>query len=229
VSRTYASALAESEARMGAIADTAHDAIVIIDQEGRITYWNRAAARVFGHSPEAALGRNLHRLLVNEQHLEAHLAGFPGFQRTGRGEAIGATFELEARHRDGHVLLVEVSISALRLQGRWHAVGILRDITSRKQAEAEQAELEARLQHARRMDSLGTLVAGVAHNLNNVLAVVLGTASLRSQLAASWVASCSRREAVPMMTASTLLRVWATPATRTPSASSAWVRCSRSW
>jgi PAS domain S-box-containing protein len=130
-------ALKESESRLGAIAASAQDAVLMMDPGGAITFWNSAAGRILGYTPAEALGRNLHELIAPQRFHEAHHAAFPEFLRTGQGAAVGQTLELQARRRDGREIAVSLSLSAVRLQGGWHAVGILRDITEQKRAEEE--------------------------------------------------------------------------------------------
>ncbi len=124
-----------SEARLRGITESAQDAIIMMDPEGTISFWNPAAESILGYGVEEAKGKHLHTLLTPERYLEAHRAAFPEFLRTGRGNAIGKTVELAARRKDGREISIDLSLSAVSLNGRWHAVGILRDITERKQAE----------------------------------------------------------------------------------------------
>jgi PAS domain S-box-containing protein len=126
-----------SEARLRGITDSAQDAIIMMDPEGAISFWNPAAESVLGYGAEEAIGKHLHTLLTPERFLEAHRAAFPEFLRTGRGNAIGKTVELAARRKDGREIAIDLSLSAVSLSGQWHAVGILRDITYRKQAEQD--------------------------------------------------------------------------------------------
>jgi two-component system sensor histidine kinase/response regulator len=134
--RAQEAALREGEALMRAITDSAQDAILMMDVSGHISYWNPAAERIFGYARAEALGKNLHQLIAPQRYHEAHLAAFARFQRTGQGNAIGTTLELEACHKNGHEISVGLSLSAIQLQGGWHTVGIVRDITEHKQAEA---------------------------------------------------------------------------------------------
>jgi len=136
--------LLESESRLRRITDSAQDAILMMDPQGAISYWNPAAESILGYRSEEALGQTLHNLLAPERYLEAHRAAFPEFVRTGRGNAVGKTVELLARRKDGREIAVALSLSALSLNGAWHAVGILRDITTQKQAEKDLRESEQR-------------------------------------------------------------------------------------
>jgi PAS domain S-box-containing protein len=81
------------------------------------------------------LGKGLHLLLAPERYHEAYREGFGRFKTTGQGPAVGKTLELEAVRKDGTELPVELSLSAVKLGGKWNAIGIMRDITERKRAE----------------------------------------------------------------------------------------------
>ena len=87
---------------------------------------------------------------------------------------IGKTIEIAALRKNGEEFSVELSMSAFRIKGQWHALGIMRDITARKRAEEERLQLEQQFQHAQRLESLGVLTGGIAHDFNNILTVILG-------------------------------------------------------
>ncbi len=140
VQKQAETALKESEARLRGITDSAQDAILMMDPRGAIEYWNPAAESILGYRREEALGKDLHKLLVPERYQEAHCAAFREFLRTGRGNAIGKTVEVAARRKDGREIAVDLSLSAICLNGEWHAVGMVRDITERKRAEAQLRE-----------------------------------------------------------------------------------------
>ncbi len=123
--------LQESVARMRAITDSAQDAILMMNQNGYVSYWNPAAERIFGFTSKETIGRDLHQLIVPEYYQKAWLAAFAKFQLTGQGNAIDTTLELKACHKNGHEISVELSLSALHYQDGWHSVGIVRDITER--------------------------------------------------------------------------------------------------
>jgi len=127
--------LRESESRLRTITDSAQDAILMMDPEGRISYWNPAAERILGYTSVEAIGQNLHKLIVPPRYHEAHHAAFPVFQRKGQGAAVRKALDLEAIRKDGKEIPVQISLSAVHMEGAWHAVGILRDITEQKMAE----------------------------------------------------------------------------------------------
>jgi PAS domain S-box-containing protein len=163
--------LHESEGKFSAIASTAADAIIVMDQKGIITYWNAAATRIFGRPAEEALGRGLHDLIAPARYREAYARGFEKFRRSGQGPAVGNTLEFIAVRKDGTEFPIEVSVSTIPAEGEWHAVGIVRDISERKKTEQELVKLE-------KLESLGVLAGGLAHDFNNLLAIILGNVSL---------------------------------------------------
>ena len=128
-------ALAESEETLRKIVEAAQDAVILLDPEGRIALWNPAAERIFGYVSSEILGRNLHDVLAPERFREVHRQAFARFQRTGEGAGVGQVTELAALRRNGEEFPVELTLSAFRLRGQWHAIGILRDISARKAAE----------------------------------------------------------------------------------------------
>ncbi len=127
--------LEESEEKFRQMAEAAQDAIAIIDSDGKVVFWNRAATRIFGYSAEEISGRDLHEILAPAHYLDAYRSGWPEYRQNGRGAVVGKTIEVTALRRDGSEFPAEVSISAALLKRQWHAIGILRDISERKQAE----------------------------------------------------------------------------------------------
>jgi PAS domain S-box-containing protein len=135
-------ALRASEEKLRAITGSALDAIILMDSQGRISYWNPAAERIFGYTATEVLGKDLHLFLAPEEYHGAYRRGFPEFQHTGTGPVVGKTFEFLARRKDGNTFPIEISTSAINIKHEWHAAGIIRDITGRKQAEASLRESE---------------------------------------------------------------------------------------
>ena len=139
-------ALLESESKMRAIADSAWDAIIMIDSDGKISYWNSAAERILGYTREEAVGQNMHQLIAAVRYFEKIQTAFPAFTRTGQGAALGNLHELVARRKDGMEIPIQLSLSAFKLNDLWYAVGILSDITARKKAEEEIHHLNVSLE-----------------------------------------------------------------------------------
>ncbi len=135
---TLEKALRESEEKIHSITASAHDAIIMVDNEETISYWNEAAERIFGYTEEEMIGTKLHGSIIPEKFREDYLKGFKSFQETGQGAAVGKTLELAANRKDGMEFPVELSLSAVKIKGKWNAIGLIRDITERKQTEEKQ-------------------------------------------------------------------------------------------
>ena len=137
----------ESNETLLILADAARDAIVLMDHEGRISFWNSAAERIFGYPSHEAIGRELHALLAPQRYRRTYQKSFLKFRESGLDSTAGRTLELRAVHKGGSEFPVEISLSALLLKGKWHAVGLLRDITERKRSEEELRKHREQLEH----------------------------------------------------------------------------------
>jgi PAS domain S-box-containing protein len=129
--------LRESEDKFSAIAATATDAILIVNAEGNITYWNPSAEKIFGYREQEALGEPLHRFLALRGNDASSPKGFGEFLKSDIGPAIDNIVEFSAFRKDGSRFPVEVSLAALEINHRQHAVGFIRDISERRRAEEE--------------------------------------------------------------------------------------------
>jgi PAS domain S-box-containing protein len=148
-------ALKASEERFKKISRQANDAIVQMDNEGKIVYWNRAAEQIFGYAAKEALNKDLHTLLAPEKYQMEFERQFPLFKRSGTGKAVNTTVELEARRKDGSQFEIELSLASYLENEKWHAVGIVRDISGRKRIEREKEQLIQDLTTA--LDEIKTL------------------------------------------------------------------------
>jgi PAS domain S-box-containing protein len=135
-------AVEENEKTLSAITSSVKDAIIMINDEGTITFWNEAAMEILGYTAAEINGKNLHELIVPGKYLEDHRKAFSHFRKTGEGNAIGKTLELVAKHKEKGEFPVELSLSSVFINGKWSAVGVLRDISSRKNAELALKESE---------------------------------------------------------------------------------------
>jgi two-component system, sensor histidine kinase and response regulator len=126
------SKLNESEATIRAISGSAQDAIIMIDNKGKISYWNKSAQKIFGYTARETMREDLHNLLAPSKYHESIKAGFDNFKKTGKGAAIGKTVELEGVHKSGKIFPLALSLSTVKIKGEWNALGIVRDITEQK-------------------------------------------------------------------------------------------------
>ena len=139
-----------TEQRLRVISAAARDGVVMMDNLGRIAFWNEAGQRIFGYSAQETQGKKLHELIIPEPQRLDFERSFVEFRRTGQGPVIGKTMELPALRKDGAEIVTEVSVSGVNIDGRWHAICIFRDVTERKRAEYM---LELRNAVARCLDS----------------------------------------------------------------------------
>jgi len=127
------------------------DAIVCADEKGRIILWNPAAEAMFGYTKDEALGRPL-TMLLREEDRPAHLAGMRHFMATGEPHhMVGTVTETYGRRKDGSDFVKEMSLAAEQVGDQWVFTAIMRDISERKQVEAE---LRRRLDEIERMNRL---------------------------------------------------------------------------
>jgi PAS domain S-box-containing protein len=161
-------ALLESERVARGIIDVALDAFIQMDEAGNIIEWNPQAEVMFGWRREEVIGCSLGSIVVPPVHRERHTEGLARFRRTGEEKILGKRFEIEAQKRDGHIFRVEIAVTALRRTTGYVFNGFLRDLTDKIAAEAQ-------LRQAQKMDAVGQLTGGVAHDFNNILTVITGT------------------------------------------------------
>jgi len=147
----------QADERFRLLAETATDGIIIMGEDKCISLWNPAAERIFGFTAGEALGKEMHPLLVPPDASKAFEHGFKHFLKTGNGPIIGKTLELNALRKGGVEFPVELTISALKINGKWNAMGIFRDITERKKAEEQLRDKTRRLLKAQHVARMGFL------------------------------------------------------------------------
>jgi adenylate cyclase len=129
-------ALAESQARVASIVESANDAILSIDRGGRVLQWNPYAEALFGRTADEMLGQQLD-VIIPERFRAAHHAGIARVVRGDERHVIGRTVELAALHTDGREFPIELSLAAWESADGPAFTGIIRDISERKLAEEE--------------------------------------------------------------------------------------------
>ena len=140
-------ALRASEEQTRLIIESASQAYIAIDAQGRVIDWNAQAEETFGWSRKEALGEPLEEMIIPPEQRAAHRAGLARYLVTGEGRLVGKRIEVTAVHRDGHEFLAELTIWPVGSGDDIHFSALVHDITLRK-------ELEMQLQHQAFHDSL---------------------------------------------------------------------------
>lgn len=154
-----------------ALLDTAVDAIVVIDESGRIETFNPAATRLFGYRPEEVLGEPVN-MLMPEPHRSRHDAYMQRYMTTGEQRIIGIGRELEAQDKQGRRIPIYLAVSEIKLQGRRRFTGIIRDLSDQRAAREALAEQREKLAHVGRLSTMGEMTASIAHEINQPLTAI---------------------------------------------------------
>lgn len=162
-----------SEQTLRAIADTALDSILMMDQEGAVCFVNQAAERTFGWPASEMLGKSLHGLVAPNRYTPDVAKGLAEFRSSGTGPSVGKRRELTARRKDGSEFPAQIALNRVLFNGEWHAVGIVRDLTEEKRASAELERLMAAIEQAAEI-ILITDVAGTIQYVNPAFEKVTG-------------------------------------------------------
>jgi two-component system sensor kinase FixL len=164
-----------------ALMDAAVDGIVLIDHQGRIQAFNRAAERLFGYPAEEVHGSNISALMA-EPERGAHDRDLARHRPTFEPHIIGRGREVEARRKDGSVFPAFLSVGAVEGVEPPRFVGFVQDISFRRRTEEDAHQLQKRLTHVSRLATVGEMSAGIAHELNQPLAAIANYAQACDRL-----------------------------------------------
>jgi two-component system cell cycle sensor histidine kinase/response regulator CckA len=175
-SRLADEALRESELKYRTILESVEEGCFEIDLEGNLTFFNDPLSKMLGYTPEEMLGKNT-REFTSPATMRKMDQIYDQILKTG--EPIRGT-GYDAVGKDGGGIALELAASLIRdPQGDPVGFrGVLRDVSERKDAEAQKRALELQVQQAQKMESIGTLAGGIAHDFNNILMGIQGNASL---------------------------------------------------
>jgi two-component system, cell cycle sensor histidine kinase and response regulator CckA len=179
-------ALEQSKERLRLVLDTAHEAFIAMDAQGRIVDWNPQAAATFGWTPEEAIGRILAETIIPERHREAHARGLAHFLQTGQGPVLNRWFEITALDRGGREFPVELMISPMRFGEGYLFNAFLHDVSERKAAEEALRASEERYRLLFERNLAGVFrstLEGQLLDCNDAFARIYGYASRREILA----------------------------------------------
>ncbi len=172
--------LRESEQRMRTVIESAPDAIIAVDADGVIRDWNPAAQAAFGFDRQTAVDAQLYELLIPTRMRERYQAAFAAY--VGQPDLLPMRYHAVAVHRDGHDVPVEISVFPLQTGTAFMICAFVRDLTELRRAEELGRQLEAELAHVTRLATLGEMVSGIAHELNQPLAAIVNYAEVCAAL-----------------------------------------------
>ena len=178
-----------SEALKSAIVDHAFAALVSTDAAGAIVEFNPAAEAMFGCRRAEALGRAVGQVMIPERYRAAHEAGMRRMQAGGakaEGRVLGQRMELFALRADGSEFPIEMVLWRTDVQDRAFYTASINDISERRSAQAQIERQRDALRQGEKLTAMGSLLAGVAHELNNPLAIVMGRASLLEEKSSAY-------------------------------------------
>ena len=169
-------ALKESEEKFRSISIAAQDGIIIMDNRGNISYWNRAAEKIFGYKEEEIIGKNLHHTLAPEYYKKDFSEAIEKWKNTGLGNVIGKLVELKALRKDGKEIEIELSLSSVKLGDTWHAIGIVRDITEKTRVQKELKKARDEAEEASIAKS--QFLANMSHEIRTPMNGIIGMTDL---------------------------------------------------
>ncbi|MFC5547723.1 hybrid sensor histidine kinase/response regulator [Massilia aerilata] len=174
----------DSQEKLQAIVDTALDAVVRMDRQGRIVGWNTQAERIFGWSRDEVLGLDLDQCIVPERHRAAHRNGLARFERSGVGAVLDTRIETYALRRDGTEFPIELAITRVQLADSedYEFCSFLRDISERREREQSLVAANVRAEAANVAKS--EFLANMSHEIRTPMSAIIGMAylALRTEL-----------------------------------------------
>jgi two-component system sensor kinase FixL len=164
-------ALREREAHLRSVLDTIPDAMIVIDQDGRIQSFSATAERLFGYGAKEIVGQNV-GILMPKPRSGQHDAYLQRYMETGEKRIIGRGRVVVGLRRDGSTFPMELAIGEMLSGDRHFFTGFIRDITERQETQQRLQDLQAALVHISRFSAMGEMASTLAHELNQPLTAV---------------------------------------------------------
>ena len=172
-----------NEAHLRSILDSVPDAMIFIDDSGRIISFSAAAERMFGFAEAELIGENVSTLMPSPDR-ERHDMYLKRYLVTGERRIIGIGRVTTARRRDGSTFPIELAVGEAHFGKRRVYTGFIRDLTERQRAELRLHDLQDALTHVSRVTAMGTLATSIAHELNQPLTAIANYVQTASEMLA---------------------------------------------
>lgn len=155
-----------TQEQLRSVLATAPDAVITIDQEGEIRSFSPTAERLFGYSSAEVIGQNV-KILMPAPYREEHDGHLAQYRVTGQKHIIGVGRQVMAQRKDGQTFPMFLSVDEMLIDGRHMFTGVIHDLT-------EELSREEELRQAQKMEAIGQLTGGAAHDFNNILTIIMG-------------------------------------------------------
>jgi two-component system sensor kinase FixL len=168
---TNADAAEARAAHLQSILDSIPEAMVVIDERGRIQSFSATAERLFGHRAAEVIGENV-KMLMPQPYQRDHDGYLDRYLRTNERRIIGIGRIVVGQRKDGSTFPMELAVGEMRVRDQRFFTGFIRDLTERQQSEARLQELQAELVHMSRLTAMGEMASALAHELNQPLSAI---------------------------------------------------------
>lgn len=166
-----AMALEAAEARLRSILQTVPDAMLIIDERGRIESLSTTAERLFGYAMGEIVGKNI-KILMPTPYREQHNEYLKRYLTTGERHIIGIGRVVIGQRKDGTTFPMHLTVGELRSADRHYFTGFIRDLTEQQLTESRLRELQSEVTHMSRFTALGEMASTLAHEINQPLTAI---------------------------------------------------------
>jgi two-component system sensor kinase FixL len=166
-----ASALQAAEARLRSVLQTVPDAMIIIDERGRIESLSSTAERLFGYHQGEVAGRNI-KILMPSPYREQHDGYLKRYLQTGERHIIGIGRIVIGQRKDGTTFPMHLTVGELKSADRHYFTGFIRDLTEQQLTESRLRELQSEVTHMSRFTALGEMASTLAHEINQPLTAI---------------------------------------------------------
>ncbi|MEM9819543.1 MAG: PAS domain S-box protein [Bacteroidota bacterium] len=168
--------IVESEQKLRKIINTSLDAVITIDEEGKVTEWSSQAEQTFGYTREEALHQSMSTLIVPEAYRQGHDTGMKHFLRTGEGPVLNSRIEITGLNKEGREFPIELSVSPMKIGGKYLFSAFIRDITERKKAEEELIAAKQAAEQAQHAEQ--QFLTNMSHEIRTPMNAVIGMTHL---------------------------------------------------